>query len=121
MVEARHVGHDGLLVRTGRAHNVCGGAGEGGGRGRKEGGRGGFVKSEHRSTQEVEPRGRGGGGGAPPSAASDFDREEGHVTCYNSTAREAERSECCQFMHRFFYPQSDALPSSPLDFGESRF
>lgn len=23
MVEARHIGHDGLLVRTGSAHNVC--------------------------------------------------------------------------------------------------
>lgn len=34
VVEARDVGHDGLLIRTGSAHNVC----EGGGRG------GGFVK-----------------------------------------------------------------------------
>jgi len=36
VVEARHVGHDGLLVRTGSAHDVCGGkrggqGGEGGG------------------------------------------------------------------------------------------
>lgn len=29
VVEARDVGHDGLLIRTGSAHNVC----EGGGRG----------------------------------------------------------------------------------------
>lgn len=27
MVEARDVGHDGLLVRTGSAHDVCGGGG----------------------------------------------------------------------------------------------
>lgn len=36
MVEARDVGHDRLLVRTGSAHNVCGGREEvrevGGGR-----------------------------------------------------------------------------------------
>lgn len=55
VVEARHVGHDGLLVRTGRAHNVCGG---GGGERQLEGVRGGFVKLEQqfdRTAQEDEP------------------------------------------------------------------
>lgn len=31
VVEARDVGHDGLFIRTGSAHNVCEGGGEGGG------------------------------------------------------------------------------------------
>ena len=44
VVEARDVGHDRLLVRTGSAHNVCGGkrggqGGGGGGRGVEGGGR----------------------------------------------------------------------------------
>lgn len=52
MVEARHVGHDGLLVRTGRAHNVCGGGG-GGGRG---GVGGGFVKLEQQFNRAARGR-----------------------------------------------------------------
>ena len=61
MVEARDVGHDRLLVRTGSAHNVCGGEerrsggrrGRRGGRGEEGGGReegGEVVKqiTEHR-------------------------------------------------------------------------
>lgn len=45
MVEARDVGHDRLLVRTGSAHNVCGGkgGGQGGEGGRMEDGGGGEL------------------------------------------------------------------------------
>lgn len=67
VVEARHVGHDGLLVRTGRAHNVCGG-GRGGGEREEEGGAG-FVKLEQQFDRDGAGRRAGGralraGGGA---------------------------------------------------------